>query len=262
MVCASPVRRLLGVLDLLIEVEADSVRRPKGISVQQAAAEVGASRSSANRIMNELVATGYAMPNPAGRGFRVGPSIQIHQGLSPQQRHLSERAHPYLVRLVNETGECAHTAVASGNSVNVIDDVETDQALRVVAGRGRRVPLHCTSAGKVLLAFGASGLPGDFPARTANTITSAATMADQLDKIRRDGYALDDEENDLGVRCISSPVFGSDRDVAIGCVGIDGPSTRVTLEVVDEMAASVRRAAHELSQILASTNKDKRKEAS
>lgn len=261
MVIASPARRLLGVLDLLIEVEADAVRRPKGISVQQAAAEVGASRSSANRIMNELVATGYAMPNPGGRGFRVGPAIQIHQGLSPEQRHLSEFAHPRLIRLVEETGECAHTAVASGNSVNVIDDVETDHALRVVAGRGRRVPLHCTSAGKVLLAFGAAELPDDLPARTANTITNAATMAEQLDTIRRNRYALDDEENDVGVRCISAPVFALDRATAVGCIGIDGPSTRVTLDVVDEMAASIRRAAGELSQLLASIQEDDRKGA-
>lgn len=86
-------------------------------------------------------------------------------------------------------------------------------------------------------------------------------MANQLDKIRRNGYALDDEENDVGVRCLSSPVFAADRDVAIGCVGIDGPSTRVTLGVIDEMAASVRRAADELSQILASTNADQRRSA-
>jgi DNA-binding IclR family transcriptional regulator len=251
MTTTSPGRRLLGVLDLLIEVEADVVRRANGVTVQQAASEVGASRSSANRIMNELVATGYAVPNPAGRGFRVGPSIQIHQGLSPDQRHLSELAHPYLVRLVEETGECAHTAVASGDSVSVIDDVETDQALRVVAGRGRRVPLHCTSAGKVLLAFGAAELPDDLHARTANTITTAAAMAQELERIRDSGYAVDDEENDIGVRCLSAPVFSMNSEVAIGCVGIDGPSTRVDRSAIDEMAASVLHAARGLSDALA-----------
>ena len=249
----SPVRRLLGVLDLLIEIEADVVRRPKGITVQQAAGAVGASRSSANRIMSELVAAGYAIPNPGGKGYRVGPAIQIHQRLSPEQRHLSELAHPYLVRLVDETGECAHTAVAAGHTVNVIDDVETEQALRVVAGRSRSVPLHCTSAGKVLLAFGAAVLPDDLPARTVNTITTESEMETHLDVIRLLGYAVDDEENDIGVRCISAPVFSSDPDIAIGCIGIDGPSARVGVDIIEGVAASVALAAQELSDVLAGT---------
>lgn len=257
----SPVRRLLGVLDLLIEIEADAVRRPKGITVQQAADAIGASRSSANRIMSELLATGYAIQNPAGKGYRVGPSIQLHQGLSSEQRHLSELAHPYIVRLVDETGECAHTAVAAGNTVNVIDDVETHQALRVVAGRGRRVPLHCTSAGKVMLAFGAAMLPDDLPARTSNTITSASEMGVHLDSIRQLGYAVDDEENDIGVRCISAPVFFADPDVAIGCIGIDGPSARVAPGMIERIAAAVVRAAQEVSGVLSSTHQHNQKGA-
>lgn len=249
------------MLDLLIEIEADVVRRPKGITVQQAADAVGASRSSANRIMSELRTAGYAIPNPAGRGYRVGPAIQIHQGLSQEQRHLSELAHPYLVRLVEETGECAHTAVASGNRVNVIDDVETEQALRVVAGRGRSVPLHCTSAGKVLLAFGAATLPDGLPARTVNTITNVSAMKTHLDVIRGVGYAVDDEENDIGVRCISAPVFSSDPDFAIGCIGIDGPSARVGVDMIETIAVSVVRAAHEVSAVLASASQPEQKSA-
>lgn len=246
----SPVGRLLGVLDLLIEVEADVVRRSKGVTVQQAADAVGASRSSANRIMSELLAAGYAVPNPAGKGYRVGPSIQIHQGLSVEQRQLSDVAHPFLVRLVQETGECAHTAVAAGDRVKVIDDLETDQALRVVAGRGRRVPLHCTSAGKVLLAFGAAPLPSNLAARTKRTITDPVAMNEELGLVRERGYAIDDEENDIGVRCVSAPVFSSSPDVAIGCVGVDGPSARVSKDMIEQIAARVVRAAQEVSGAL------------
>jgi IclR family acetate operon transcriptional repressor len=243
----SPSRRLLQVLDLLIEVEADVVRRPRGVSVQQAAAQIGVHRSAANRIMQDLLAAGYAVPNPAGKGYRVGPAIQVHQGLTAEQRHVSELAHPYLVRLVEQTGECAHAAVATGRWVTVIDDVETGQALRVVAGRGRRVPFHCTSAGKCLLAFGAADAPDDMPARTSRTITDAARMHAHLSEIAALGYALDDEENDIGVRCISAPVFVGDAPDAIACIGIDGPSVRVAGPAIDEMAAAVTAAAAELS---------------
>jgi IclR family acetate operon transcriptional repressor len=246
----SPARRLLKVLDLLIEVEADVLRRPKGVSVQQAAAQIGVHRSAANRIMQELLAAGYAIANPAGKGYRVGPAVQIHQGLTPEQRQLSELAHPHLIRLVERTGECAHAAVATGNRVTVIDDVETGQALRVVAGRGRRVPLHCTSAGKCLMAFGAAPIPVEMPARTTRTISTVEAMTVHLREIVARGYALDDEENDLGVRCISAPVYADAAKGAIGCIGIDGPSVRVTGDAIERLAALVTAAAAELSREL------------
>lgn len=247
----SPARRLLKVLDLLIEVEADVMRRTTGVSVQQAADQIGTHRSAANRIMQELLAADYAMPNPVGKGYRVGPAVQIHQGLTPEQRQLTELAHPYLIRLVERTGECAHAAVASGHTVTVIDDVETGQALRVVAGRGRKVPLHCTSAGKCLMAFGAASMPREMTKRTNGTITTAESMQVHLDEIVRLGYSVDDEENDLGVRCISAPVFARDSDQAIGCIGIDGPAVRVTSASVERLAAIVAAAAAELSSELA-----------
>lgn len=246
----SPAQRLLMVLDLLIEVEADVVRRPNGVSVQQAADQIGVHRSAANRMMNELIGAGYAVPNPAGKGYRVGPAVQIHQGLTAEQRHLAELAHPHLVHLVERTGECAHTAVAAGTRVIVIDDVETGQALRVVAGRGRRVPLHCTSAGKCLMAFGAATIPGEMTSRTPRTITDAREMRTHLEEIVALGYALDDEENDIGVRCLSAPVFVGTSTEAIGCIGIDGPSVRVTHDAIHEMAAAITAAASELSQQL------------
>ena len=243
----SPARRLLRVLDLLIEVEGDVIRRPKGVSVQQAADQIGVHRSAANRIMQDLLAAGYAVANPAGKGYRVGPAVQIHQGLTNDQRQLSELAHPYLVRLVDDTGECAHTAVASGTWVTVIDDVETEQALRVVAGRGRRVPLHCTSAGKCLMAFGAAHIPAEMPARTTRTITTPEAMRIHLAEIVERGYAVDDEENDVGVRCISAPVFLGSGGDAIGCIGIDGPSVRVTHDSISALGAAIAAAARELS---------------
>jgi len=257
----SPGRRLLSVLDLLIEVEADVIRRDHGITVQQAADAIGASRSSANRIMQELVATRYAVPNPSGRGYRVGNAIQIHQHLTEEQRRLTDLAHPYLTRLVEQTGECAHTAVAAGDRVKVIDDLETDQPLRVVAGSGRRVPLHCTSAGKALLAFGAATIPNSMPARTSQTITTPDEMALHLRMVRELGYALDDEENDVGVRCVSAPVFGAGTN-AIGCIGIDGPTVRVSDSAIPEIAAVVVAAANELSVVIAGAAHDGAVEAS
>lgn len=238
------------ILDLLIEVEADVVRRPGGVSVQQAAAELGVHKSTASRLMQTLVAKGYAIPVRGGRrGFRLGPAVQIHLGLTHDQRRLSEVAHPFLSRLVDETGECAHAAVASGQWVLVIDDVETGQALRVVAGKGRRVPLHCTSAGKCLLAHGLATIPPELVARTPRTITNAEILRLHLAEVLVRGYALDDEENHPGVRCISAPVFAGQGE-AIGCIGIDGPTLRMTDSEIDRLAERVVSAARDLTAVL------------
>lgn len=239
--------RGLKILDLLIEVEGDVVRRPRGLSIQQVANELEVHKSSASRLMRTLVESGYAVPNSGPpRGYRLGPAVQVHQGLTLDQRRLRELAQPVLVQLVDVTGECAHAAVASGGWALVIDDVETGHPLRVVAGKGRRVPLHCTSAGKCLLAYGLATLPKELPARTARTITSPEILRLHLGEIVERGYALDDEENDPGVRCISAPVFNGAGE-AIGCIGIDGPSVRVTEASIEEFASQVVDAAARLT---------------
>jgi DNA-binding IclR family transcriptional regulator len=242
--------RGLRILDLLIEIEADVVRRPRGLSIQQVANELEVHKSSASRLMRTLVDQGYAVPNSGPpRGYRLGPAVQIHQGLTLDQQRLRELAQPVLVQLVEDTEECAHAAVSAGGWALVIDDVQTRHPLRVVADKGRRVPLHCTSAGKCLLAFGQAAMPKKMPARTARTITSPEILRLHLLEIAERGYALDDEENDPGVRCISAPVFNG-GDVAIGCVGIDGPSVRITHDSIEAMAAHVVAAAARLSKTI------------
>ena len=244
------LERGLQILNLLIEVEGDVVRRTRGVAIQQVANELGVHKSTASRLMRSLVAQGFAVPNAGSRGFRLGPAVRIHQSLTMDERSLRELAHPFLEQLVAATGECAHAAVASGAWALVIDDVETDQPLRVVAGRGRRVPLHCTSAGKCLLAYGLASVPHELTGRTSRTITNPDMLRLHLADVAERGYALDDEENDPGVRCISAPVFNALGE-AIGCVGIDGPSVRITEGRVEELAGHVMAAAKALSVTIA-----------
>jgi DNA-binding IclR family transcriptional regulator len=244
------LERGLKILDLLIEVEADAVRRARGLTIQQTANELEVHKSTASRLMHTLVASGYAIPKKGSpRGFRLGPAAQVHRSLTLDQRRLRELAQPFLVALVDQTGECAHAAVATGGWALVIDDVETGQALRVVAARGRRVPLHCTSAGKCLLAHGLASMPEKLPARTARTMTNPEMLRLHLGEILERGYALDDEENDPGVRCISAPVFGALAE-PIGCIGIDGPSVRMTDAHLPSLAQQVIAQATRLSAIL------------
>lgn len=251
----STLDRGLRVLTLLVEIESDPLRRLSGISVQQAANLLGVHKSNASRLMQTLVASGWAEPVKAsGRGFRLGPAVQSTSTLKRAQLRLREVSHSYLESLVLATGECAHAAVSTGSAALVIDEVETVQQLRVVAGRGRWVPLHCTSAGKVLLAFGLAPVPDDLSHRTDKTRTSLPALIEELSRVRQLGYAVDDEENHVGVRCISAPVFEGLGGPAVGCIGIDGPAVRVTEYRVAELAQAVLASAHDISTRLSEDN--------
>ena len=225
------------------------MRRGRGIPVAVLAAELDVHKTTALRLVQTLVAVGYAAPAD-GHGYVLGPAMRREAVLGIGTQRLRRAARPFLERLVDLTGECAHAAVADGGRALVIDDVETDHPLRVVAISGRHVALHCTSAGKCLLAYGLADLPASLPGRTPRTITTPDALRRDLERIRELGYALDDEENDPHTRCISAPVFGP-GGAPIGCIGIDAPSVRLTPQRFAEAAAHVVDVAGRLSASLA-----------
>jgi DNA-binding IclR family transcriptional regulator len=133
-----------------------------------------------------------------------------------------------------------------------IDQVESPATLRVNAQVGTMNPMHCTALGKALLAFGDVESPARLEAFTARTITEPERLRGHLDEIRRQGYAVDDEEFDLGVRCIAVPVFDY-RGKVTGSIGISGPSTRITRARLPELAAIVVEIGKALSARLTFT---------
>lgn len=248
MTTVQALERGLRILDSLAEADADPMRRGRGVPLAMLAAELDVHKSTALRLVQTLVAAGYAAPAD-GHGYVLGPAMRREAVLTIGTLQLRRAARPFLERLVDLTGECAHAAVPDGPRALVIDDVETDNPLRVVPTSGRHVALHCTSAGKSLLAWGMAETPASLPGRTANTITSPVALAAHLEVIRAQGYAFDDEENDTFTRCISAPVFGP-GGAPVGCIGIDAPSVRLTLERVPAAAAHVVDVARRLSQTL------------
>jgi len=222
------------------------MRRGRGVPVAVLAADLDVHKTSALRLVHTLVAAGYATPADGRSGYCLGPAMRRETNLTIATQRLRRAARTFLEELVDLTGECAHIAVADGGRALVIDDVETDNPLRVVPASGRHVALHCTSAGKALLAWGMADFPAALPGRTANTITTREALATELDRIFAAGVAVDDEENDVYTRCISAPVFGPGGR-AIAVIGIDAPSARLTTERIPEAAAHVAAVAARLS---------------
>lgn len=244
----SEVRSLgrgLEVLDLMVEVAEE---RDGTVGVSQIARVLGVDKSSASRLARTLAQHGYVERDPASRRYRLGSKMR-HAVPADGAANLLQRARPFLYLLMKQSGECAHTAVLTRGSALIIDDVESAASLRVAGGVGRLNPLHCTAVGKVFLAFGDTVPEEVLERRTHRTIVDHEALLRHAELIRERGYAFDDEENELGVRCLAAPVRGDDGRL-LASIGISGPLTRMTDTALPGMTQLVMGVAQELSQAL------------
>jgi DNA-binding IclR family transcriptional regulator len=219
----------------------------EGSSVTEVAAELGIDKGSASRLLSTLVRYGFAEKDPVSRRFSLGPQLVVLSRSLLTRMPLREVAKPYLRDLMRATGECAHVGILSQGRVLYIDQVESPASLRVNAEVGSLAPLHCTALGKVLLAFGRQSLPEELEKFTEATLLTREALRKNLEVVRQQGYAVDDEEFDPGVRCIAAPIFDF-RDKLVGSIGISGPVTRMTPATMNTLAGQVLEISRKLSE--------------
>src|SRR3954452_4827930 len=229
---------------LLLELMADEGGE---VPLSRLAVGSGLPLSTIHRLIRTLVARGYVRQLPSRR-YVLGPRL-IHLGES-SSRTLGSWAGPHLTDLVDGIGETANMAMLDGDRVVYVAQVPSRHSMRMFTEVGRRVHLHCTGVGKALLAQ----LPRDtarelveragMPRRTPHTITDPDEMMAELDRISERGYAIDDGEQELGVRCVAVPVLGGPGQTALS---VSGPEGRVTVESVPQIAELLQATAAELA---------------
>jgi DNA-binding IclR family transcriptional regulator len=203
-------------------------------------------KSNASHLLRTLVAAGYAEQTD-GRRYRASAKVQAKRGHDLEDIiDCREGLHDTLVKLVEETGECAHMAVQVGARVWYVDKITSPLPLKVDHPIGSLAPMHCTALGKAFLAFGKNTKCGPLDAFTGKTITSAATLDNEIALTRRRGYAQDDEEFSQGVRCVAIPVY-SGPDEMIAAIGVSGPTARISLERLAELGELVLRFGAEMT---------------
>ena len=181
------------------------------VGLSELSASSGLPLPTIHRLMRTLVVCGYVRQQP-NRRYALGPRL-IRLGESAS-RLLGTWARPYLQRLVEETGETANMALLDGDEIVYVAQVPSKHSMRMFTEVGRRVLPHSTGVGKALLAH----TPADevrallartgMPAATEKTITTPDGFLDALEQVRRAGYAVDDNEQEIGVRCLAVPVPG------------------------------------------------------
>jgi IclR family acetate operon transcriptional repressor len=197
-----------------------------------------------HRLIRSLVNQGYVRQETSKR-YALGPRL-IRLGESAS-RMLGSWAMPYLVELVDTYGETTNMAMLEGDACVYVAQVPSPRAMRMFTEVGRFVMPHCTGVGKAILStlpdpdvralLGRTGMPP----RTEHTITSPDAMVTALGTVRKQGYAVDDGEQELGVRCVAVPIRGLPFRAALS---VSGPSSRVTVDQVPLIAPDIQAAAN------------------
>ena len=205
------------------------------------------------RLLATLESRNYIEQNRVTENYRLGlKTLELGQTFI-KQMGLLRQSRPVLEALVKECNETTYVAILKDFHIVYLDTVETDLTVRVVPRVGSRLPAYCTAAGKVQLAYMTDEeldnyIPGkELKRYTPNTIVDKDEFRKHLAKVAEQGYAVDNEELDIGVRCVGAPIRDYTRRI-IGAVSISGPSMRFTDERVEkELIPLVKRAGDEIS---------------
>jgi DNA-binding IclR family transcriptional regulator len=209
--------------------------RGAGATLEDVAAAAGLPKSSAHRTLAALRERRFAVQQEDGR-YRVGPELLRVAFDFYERMDLRVALRPVLDRLHREVNETVHLGVLDGGDVVYLDKLEPSHPIGLTSRIGGRNPAHCTGVGKALLAWtyptdeailGWIAERGTLEARTATSITSPDALAQEMARIRADGYARDMEESEQGVRCLAAPLFlGGARPRA--AVSIAAPRERLS----------------------------------
>ncbi len=204
---------------------------------------LGVDKSNAAHVLKTLVASGYAVQDDSRR---YAASAKLLPAGRPEHTleeivAVKEQWHAALERLVTETSECAHLAVLVGNRVWYIDKVDSPLQLKVDHPIGALSPLHCTALGKAFLAFGNTALPEQLTSFTPRTLTNPVALASEIERTRKRGYSVDDEEFASGIRCVAGPVRDHTGRM-MAAIGVSGPSVRVNNNRLEELGRIVSSA--------------------
>lgn len=195
-------------------------------------------KSAASRILQTLASAGYAN-RVAGRRYRLSERLTLP--VSPVTS-VRPSARPLMEQLAQETNESVYLGLFVDGQVLYVDKIVPERTLKVDRPIPTFSPLYCTAIGKVFVAFNRVPLPSILSSYTDKTITDLQEYAKQLQNITQEGYAWDDEEFNIGVRCIASPLFDDVRTVvAVLCLAV--PTARLPTDQIGRYGMMVRAIA-------------------
>src|SRR5579863_1918179 len=225
---------------------------PEGLSNAEISRKLRIPKSSASYILRTLEKQNYLNRDPLTGKYRVGLKILSLSRGALSGIDVREVALPVMRHLMEKTNLTCHLAILDGPDAVYIEKVEPTGFIRMDTWVGRRMRVHATSVGKALVAY----IPQDeleqilrkagMEKRTPKTITTLPRLLKELEKVRVQGYAVDDEENNLGARCVGAPVF-NDRGTIEAGLGLSGTTQQVSPHTMPRIVDALKDAARNIS---------------
>lgn len=246
---AGQVRSLTRALSLLRHLASSG----DGMSLTELSDAASLPPSTTHRLLTTLESERFVRPDPQSGLWRIGVAAFFVGAAFARSRDKLSLTRPYLRRLMEVSGETANLFVETDGEAICIGQIESRHAMRAITAVGGRVLLHSSGAGKALLAqmeparrqriLSTMALPRE----TQRTVTDRGRLDAELENVRALGYAVDDEEHALGLRCVAAPVF-DEFGRAVAAISISGPSARIPGERIPALGRMVAQAALEATR--------------
>ena len=239
------VERAMKILEAL-EGEAD------GLGVTELSRRIKLHKSTVHRLLSTLLSLGYVEQNNENEKYRLGMKLLYLGSAILERMDLRHEAYIFLKELSRDVNEAVHLVIPDGHSALYVDKINGNKTIRMHSQIGRRVPMHASAVGKCMLAYADEDFVEEvfqtgLRKYTQNTITDPEKLREHLQQVRGQGYAVDDEENEGGIRCVGAPIFNYTGKV-IGAVSVSGPTVTVLPERIEEIAEKLRACAYKISE--------------
>lgn len=226
------LERALTILNKLSEY-------PDGMQITRLSEQVGLTKSTVHRLLATLLSMNYVVKDEETDKYKLGLQVLFLSRNLLNDSDIVTVSKPYLQKLSKEVNETVHLCIEDRGEVVYIDKIESTQTIRMYSRIGSRAPMYSTGVGKILLSgknqdnFNELISKINFIPKTPSTITSKEKFIEEIEKVRSQGYALDNAENEEVLRCIAAPIFDHNGKI-IASFSISGPSNRVTMELIND----------------------------
>ena len=226
------------------------------VGLVELAGRAGLQPSTAHRLLSTLADRGYVLQNAHTGRYLLGYKLlELASSVHQRTAHLRALARPHLVSIQKITGETASLTLLEPPSVVYVDQIEGSRSVRMFAHIGAAVLPHTAAAGKAMLAFTPASEvaeicgPEPLEQLTPHTITALSALEDELARVRRRGYAIDNEEHETGVSCVAAPIFDH-GGVVRAAISVSAPTPRVHAADTAELGELLTNRAAEISGAL------------
>ncbi len=228
---------------------------PAGINLTDLSLQLGMPAATVHRLLSTFENLGFVEQDSEQGLWYVGLTAFTVGNAFLNRRDFVTTARPFMEALVDQCGETVNLGIVDDGEAVFLSQVETQEVMRMIARLGSRSPVHASGVGKAMLAHMSESRiekileRRGLPRFTEMTIDNPADLRDELEQIRQRGYALDDEEHAVGLRCVAAPIF-DENGRALAAISLSGPKARMVDSRLSELGSAIHSTAEEITQAL------------